>query len=57
MHCAAKYNPETEDEVARKKQETKLKEERERFKLHADGAKAVWAATIALYVAVLLKVS
>ncbi len=32
-----------------------LKEQRERFKLNADGAKAIWVAIIALYAAVLLK--
>ena len=32
-----------------------LKEQRERFKLNDDGAKAIWAAGIALYAAVLLK--
>jgi len=33
----------------------RLKEQRERFKLNADGAKAIWAAVIALYAGVLLK--
>ena len=32
-----------------------LKEQRERFKLNGDGAKAIWAAVIALYAALFLK--
>ena len=32
-----------------------LKEQRERFKLSTDGAKAIWAAVIALYAVTLLK--
>jgi hypothetical protein len=37
------------------KSETSLREQRERFKLQADGAKALWASVIALYAAALLK--
>jgi hypothetical protein len=39
----------------RYKNEKDLKEQRERFKLQADGAKALWASVIALYAAALLK--
>lgn len=35
--------------------ETRLKEERDRFKLHSDSARSLWAAVIALYAGALLK--
>jgi hypothetical protein len=35
--------------------ETERKEERERFKIHADSAKAVWAGVVTLYAGALLK--
>jgi len=38
-------------------EEAVRREQRERFKLNVDGAKALWAAIIALYAAVLLKFS
>ena len=48
------YPPGAVDAVIKTK-DARLKEARERFKVHTDGTKAIWAGVIALYAGALLK--